>query len=531
MVTYMSAFGLLYLSFLFVFEGQCISIQPAPLLPICATVLCAFPDCLNPIPPGHGQCCPTCPPADVCNYNENVYQVGDVFPADDGCNKCTCSSGGLVACTKIFCPEPTTEPPPPPTCPPDKPLVFCFADPCMFATCPAHPDAVCVADYCGGCNARFFIGKKEVTDTCKCPVTGQIFKECGSACPANCTTPNPICTRQCVARCECSAGQVIDEKKNECVPRDQCPAEVCVKDGVTYQVGDTFPAGDECNTCTCQAGGQIACTEIACPDVCVQGEVIYEVGDNFPAGDGCNNCGCIRPNTIVCTLIACPEPTTELPPPPTCPPDKPLVSCFADPCMFATCPAHPDAVCVADFCGGCNARFFIGKKEVTDTCKCPVKGQIFKECGSACPANCTTPNPICTRQCVARCECPAGQVIDEKKNECVPRDQCPDNCPPVCTAAFCKRNKWAKCTMPGPREIPGCTGTCQFTFCSACYFSEEPRPLPGYCPLCGGPISSVRCYKRWAYCIGRADAREYEDTADQTEDNFRCYRYPCPLKG
>ncbi len=150
----------------------------------------------------------------------------------------------------------------------------------------------------------------------ECPVTGQIFKDCGSACPANCTTPNPICTRQCVARCECPAGQVIDEKKNECVPRDQCPgmyviayclapnnysslstfgywlisvylrycsiiisrlmviiftyctillglnvhcftinllnhtytANICVKDGVTYQVGDTFPAGDECNT-------------------------------------------------------------------------------------------------------------------------------------------------------------------------------------------------------------------------------------------------------------------------------------------
>ncbi len=52
----------------------------------------------------------------------------------------------------------------------------------------------------------------------------------------------------------------------------------------------------------------------------------------------------------------------------TCPPDKPLVSCFADPCMFATCPAHPDAVCVADYCGGCNARFFIGNNEVTATC-------------------------------------------------------------------------------------------------------------------------------------------------------------------
>ncbi len=49
----------------FLNTGQCISIQPAPLLPICATVLCAFPDCLNPIPPGHGQCCPTCPPAGI----------------------------------------------------------------------------------------------------------------------------------------------------------------------------------------------------------------------------------------------------------------------------------------------------------------------------------------------------------------------------------------------------------------------------------------------------------------------------------
>ncbi len=248
-----------------------------------------------------------------------------------------------------------------PNCPPDKPFVSCFVDPCKFATCPAHPVAVCKADYCGGCNARFFIGNMEVTDTCskknimcqiisllisrilhqvssivwlnlcthnlktliycinslfaECPVTGQIFKDCGSACPANCTTPNPICTRQCVARCECPAGQVIDEKKNECVPRDQCPgmhviayclapnnysslstlnwwllanqlcsvylrycsiiigdhfyvlyhaarlkcplfhinllnhtytANICVKDGVTYQVGDTFP--DECNT-------------------------------------------------------------------------------------------------------------------------------------------------------------------------------------------------------------------------------------------------------------------------------------------
>ena len=56
---------------------------------------------------------------------------------------------------------------------------------------------------------------------------------------------------------------------------------------------------------------------------------------------------------------------------------------------------------------------------------CPVKGQVFNECGSACPPNCTTPNPICTRQCVPRCECPRGTVINELTNKCVPVKNCP----------------------------------------------------------------------------------------------------------
>ena len=52
-----------------------------------------------------------------------------------------------------------------------------------------------------------------------------------------------------------------------------------------------------------------------------------------------------------------------------CPPDKPLANCFVDPCMSAECPAHPDATCMADYCGGCNARFFdANSNEVTDSC-------------------------------------------------------------------------------------------------------------------------------------------------------------------
>jgi hypothetical protein len=39
----------------------------------------------------------------------------------------------------------------------------------------------------------------------------------------------------------------------------------CSYAGATHPVGSRFPAEDGCNTCTCLAGGGVACTEIACP--------------------------------------------------------------------------------------------------------------------------------------------------------------------------------------------------------------------------------------------------------------------------
>ncbi len=48
------------------------------------------------------------------------------------------------------------------------PLVDCFVSPCQFSLCPAYPEAVCEDDYCGGCNARWYVQqgdqKREVTD-------------------------------------------------------------------------------------------------------------------------------------------------------------------------------------------------------------------------------------------------------------------------------------------------------------------------------------------------------------------------------
>ncbi|GAU97063.1 hypothetical protein RvY_08422 [Ramazzottius varieornatus] len=47
---------------------------------------------------------------------------------------------------------------------------------------------------------------------------------------------------------------------------------------------------------------------------------------------------------------------------------KPIVNCFVQPCLGKTCSNYPNAVCQDDYCGGCNARFFVGRREVTYRC-------------------------------------------------------------------------------------------------------------------------------------------------------------------
>ncbi|KFM67338.1 hypothetical protein X975_11725, partial [Stegodyphus mimosarum] len=51
----------------------------------------------------------------------------------------------------------------------------------------------------------------------------------------------------------------------------------------------------------------------------------------------------------------------------------------------------------------------------------PVKGEVFKSCGSACPDTCSNYNEVrpCTLQCVRGCFCPSGTVRRESDQYCV----------------------------------------------------------------------------------------------------------------
>ena len=58
------------------------------------------------------------------------------------------------------------------------------------------------------------------------------------------------------------------------------------------------------------------------------------------------------------------------------------------------------------------------------TVVCEISGQVYMECGTACPAVCGEENvDICTLQCVSGCQCPLGTILDRKSAQCV--TECP----------------------------------------------------------------------------------------------------------
>ena len=42
------------------------------------------------------------------------------------------------------------------------PRARCYVSPCKYAKCPGEPTAECIDNYCGGCNAIFFLNGKRL---------------------------------------------------------------------------------------------------------------------------------------------------------------------------------------------------------------------------------------------------------------------------------------------------------------------------------------------------------------------------------
>jgi hypothetical protein len=99
--------------------------------------------------------------------------------------------------------------------------------------------------------------------------------------------------------CSCEAGGSV------ACTEIACNTTTCEIDGTTYQVGDTWQL--ECNTCSCDSSGDVACTAQACASTCEYGGITYQSGESFDSTDGCNTCTCDTQGLVACTDAACPQ--------------------------------------------------------------------------------------------------------------------------------------------------------------------------------------------------------------------------------
>ena len=268
------------------------------------------------------------------------------------------------------------------TCPRCTQPVNCLVDPCEVTRCRAFPDAKCRADYCGGCNARFFMGKgrrkREVTDRCNeikpCRRGGKVIGiNCGRGTSGECPSDSycdihpadrfaTCCCNNTAAFCpNCTLpfNCLVDPcEVTRCpaFPDAKCRADYCGGCNARFFVGKgkrELEVTGRCNEITpcSQRGGKdigINCgrgTSGECP-----GDSYCDIhpADRF-ATCCCNNTAAFCPN--------CTQP----------------FNCLVDPCQTESCPAFPAAKCRSEYCGGCNAHFFVKKgrreREVTDKCQ------------------------------------------------------------------------------------------------------------------------------------------------------------------
>lgn len=120
---------------------------------------------------------------------------------------------------------------------------------------------------------------------------------------------------------------------------------VCGVDDTTYA-----------NECLAKcAGVKVACeNECPCKEPCICPAVFNPVCgvNNVTYGNSCE-ADCAEVKVDCKGTCPCKAPC-----------DKDIVNCVDDPCRTATCEKFPEAKCVANFCGGCNAEFFVDGKKV-----------------------------------------------------------------------------------------------------------------------------------------------------------------------